>query len=139
MPATLFCEWEDTKSQTTPTWFALAEDRPSLCFVGIWTRWPCVRVTKAYPLTSVHRLFGFMATELNGEVRSIHPTLPAACVAEAVSSHWHYGLAMNISPKTGVCPVRASECHSQLGSGAVFTTVQVEKIALGRIFGRPWH
>jgi putative SOS response-associated peptidase YedK len=28
VPATSFCEYEDTKPRKTPTWFALSEDRP---------------------------------------------------------------------------------------------------------------
>jgi putative SOS response-associated peptidase YedK len=73
VPATSFCEWEDTKPRKTPTWFALAEDRPLFCFAGIWTSWTGTRGTKADPVTGEHRLFGFLTTEPNAEVRPIHP------------------------------------------------------------------
>jgi putative SOS response-associated peptidase YedK len=73
VPATSFCEWEDTKPRKTPTWFALAEDRPLFCFAGIWTSWTGTRGTKADSVTGEHRLFGFLTTEPNAEVRPIHP------------------------------------------------------------------
>ena len=34
VPATSFCEYADTKPRKTPTWFALAEDRPLFAFAG---------------------------------------------------------------------------------------------------------
>jgi hypothetical protein len=39
VPATSFCEYEDTKPSKTPTWFALSEDLPLFAFAGLWTRW----------------------------------------------------------------------------------------------------
>jgi hypothetical protein len=32
VPATSFCEYEDTKPRKTPTWFALNDDRPLFAF-----------------------------------------------------------------------------------------------------------
>ena len=39
VPATSFCEYADTRPRKTPTWFALAEDRPLFAFAGLWTPW----------------------------------------------------------------------------------------------------
>jgi putative SOS response-associated peptidase YedK len=39
VPATSFCEYEDTKPRKTPTWFALDESRPLFAFAGLWTPW----------------------------------------------------------------------------------------------------
>jgi putative SOS response-associated peptidase YedK len=39
VPATSFCEWQDTKPRKTPVWFARADDRPLFAFAGIWTTW----------------------------------------------------------------------------------------------------
>ena len=36
VPATSFCEWEQTAPKKTPTWFALEESRPLFAFAGIW-------------------------------------------------------------------------------------------------------
>src|SRR5271165_5821651 len=47
VPATSFCEYEDTKPRKTPTWFALAEDRPLFAFAGLWTHWRGVRGPKS--------------------------------------------------------------------------------------------
>jgi putative SOS response-associated peptidase YedK len=73
VPATSFCEYEDTKPRKTPTWFALDESRPLFFFAGIWTPWFGTRGTKAAPVTGDHKLFGFLTTEPNAEVAPIHP------------------------------------------------------------------
>jgi putative SOS response-associated peptidase YedK len=89
VPATSFCEWEDTKPRKTPIWFALAEDRPLFCFAGIWTTWTGTRGTKADPVTGEHRLFGFLTTEPNAEVRSIHPkAMPVILKTPAEMDAW---------------------------------------------------
>ena len=73
MPATSFCEYEDTKPHKTPTWFALGEDRPLFFFAGIWTSWFGRCGTKAAPIDGEHKLFGVLTTEPNKEVAPIHP------------------------------------------------------------------
>jgi putative SOS response-associated peptidase YedK len=89
VPATSFCEWEDTKPWKTPTWFALAEDRPLFCFAGIWTPWTGTRGTKADPVTGKHRLFGFLTTEPNADVRPIHPkAMPVILKTPAEMDTW---------------------------------------------------
>jgi putative SOS response-associated peptidase YedK len=57
-PATSFCEYEDTKPRKTPTWFALAADRPLFFFAGIWTPWFGHRGPKAAAVEGEHKLFG---------------------------------------------------------------------------------
>jgi putative SOS response-associated peptidase YedK len=89
VPATSFCEWEDSKPRKTPTWFALAESRPLFCFAGIWTSWTGTRGTKADPVTGEHRLFGFLTTEPNAEVRAIYPkAMPVVLTTLAEIETW---------------------------------------------------
>jgi putative SOS response-associated peptidase YedK len=89
VPATSFCEWEDTKPRKTPTWFALGEDRPLFCFAGIWTPWTGTRGTKADPMIGKHLLFGFLTTEPNAEVRPIHPkAMPVILTTPAEMESW---------------------------------------------------
>jgi putative SOS response-associated peptidase YedK len=73
VPATSFCEWEDTKPRKTPTWFALDDSRPLFAFAGLWTPWTGTRGTKANPETGEHMLYGLLTTEPNAEVAPIHP------------------------------------------------------------------
>jgi putative SOS response-associated peptidase YedK len=73
IPATSFCEYEDTKPKKTPTWFSLGEDRPLFAFAGLWTTWRGVRGPKSAPVEGVHELFGFLTTEANAVVAPIHP------------------------------------------------------------------
>jgi putative SOS response-associated peptidase YedK len=72
VPATSFCEYEDTKPRKTPTWFALSEDRPLFAFAGLRTRWRGVRGPKSAPVDGEHELFGFLTTEPNAIVAPIH-------------------------------------------------------------------
>jgi len=73
VPATSFCEYEDTKPRKTPTWFALDESRPLFFFAGLWSPWYGTRGTKAAPVIGEHRLYGFLTTEPNSIVAPIHP------------------------------------------------------------------
>jgi putative SOS response-associated peptidase YedK len=73
VPATSFCEYQDTKPRKTPTWFALDESRKLFFFAGIWTLWYGTRGTKAAPVVGEHRLYGFLTTEPNSIVAPIHP------------------------------------------------------------------
>ena len=73
VPATSFCEYADTKSRKTPTWFALDDDRPLFAFAGIWTAWHGTRGTKAKPIVGRHELFGFLTCAPNAVVGPIHP------------------------------------------------------------------
>ena len=79
VPATRFCEWEDTKPRKTKVWFALterqaeddADGEPLFFFAGIWTRWQGVRKKAEGPME--HEVFGFLTTEANAVVKPIHP------------------------------------------------------------------
>ena len=54
VPATSFCEYEDTKRRKTPVWFALAQDRPLFAFAGLWTPWRGLRGPKSAPVDGEH-------------------------------------------------------------------------------------
>ena len=54
-----------------PQWFAFDKSRPLVCFAGIWTNWTSVRKVKEGETTN--DLFGFLTTEPNTEVGTIHP------------------------------------------------------------------
>jgi putative SOS response-associated peptidase YedK len=89
VPFTSFCEYADTKPRKTPTWFALAEDRPLAFFAGIWTTWHGKRGTKANPVKGEHQLFGFLTTDANAEVRAIHPkAMPVILTTAAEIEQW---------------------------------------------------
>jgi putative SOS response-associated peptidase YedK len=88
VPFSSFCEYADTKPRKTPKWFALDDSRPLLAFAGIWTDWTGTRGTKANPVIGAHTLFGFLTTEPNEIVGTVHPkampvilTEPAKCDA----------------------------------------------------------
>jgi putative SOS response-associated peptidase YedK len=72
VPATSFCEYEDTKPRKAPTWFALAEDRPLFAFAGLWASWCGVRGPKSAPVEGRHELSGFLTTDANAIVAPIH-------------------------------------------------------------------
>ena len=76
VPATSFCEYEDTKPRKTPTWFALSEDRPLFAFAGVWTPWRGVRGTKSASVEGDHELFGFLTTEANAVVANFRELAP---------------------------------------------------------------
>jgi putative SOS response-associated peptidase YedK len=83
VPATSFCEWEDTKPRKTPVWFARDDDRPLFAFAGIWTTWHGRRGTKADPVDGQHRLFGLLTTQANGVVAPIHPKAMPVVLTDA--------------------------------------------------------
>jgi putative SOS response-associated peptidase YedK len=72
VPFTSFSENEHLPDgRKPPVWFALDETRPLACFAGIWTRWTSVRRVKEGETTN--DVCGFLTTEPNREVGSIHP------------------------------------------------------------------
>lgn len=73
VPVSSFCEYADTKPKKTPMWFALNEGRDLFFFAGIWTTWHGTRGTKAEPVEGEHKLYAFLTTEPNAEVKPIHP------------------------------------------------------------------
>jgi putative SOS response-associated peptidase YedK len=94
VPATSFCEYADTKPRKTPTWFALAEDRPLFAFAGLWTRWRGSRGPKSAPVEGEHELFGFLTTDANAVVAPIHPkAMPVILTTPAEVDLWLAGEA----------------------------------------------
>jgi putative SOS response-associated peptidase YedK len=92
VPATSFCEYEDTKPRKIPTWFALGEDRPLFAFAGLWTRWRGVRGPKSAPVEGEHQLFGFLTTEPNAIVAPIHSkAMPVILTAPEEFDLWLEG------------------------------------------------
>lgn len=72
VPFTSFSENEVMPDGSRPpVWFALSEARPLAFFAGIWTTWTSVRKLKEGEVTC--DLFGFLTTEPNREVGTIHP------------------------------------------------------------------
>ncbi len=63
VPATSFCEYEDTKPRKTPTWFALSEARALVAFAGLWSRWRGTRGPKSAPVEGEYELFGFLGSQ----------------------------------------------------------------------------
>ena len=95
VPATSFCEYEDTKPRKTPTWFALGEERPLFAFAGLWTRWRGVRGPKSAPVEGEHQLFGFLTTEPNAIVAPIHfKAMPVILTAPEEFDLWLEGETM---------------------------------------------
>jgi putative SOS response-associated peptidase YedK len=73
VPATSFCEYEDTKPRKTPKWFALDADRPLFAFAGLWTPWLGARGPKSAPIEGEHELFGFLTTGPTPRSRQFTP------------------------------------------------------------------
>ncbi|MCX7307150.1 MAG: SOS response-associated peptidase family protein [Afipia sp.] len=69
VPFTSFSEFN--KAEGGDIWFAFDESRPLAVFAGIWTEWTSVRKVKEGETTN--SLFGFLTTEPNAEVGTIHP------------------------------------------------------------------
>jgi putative SOS response-associated peptidase YedK len=69
VPFTSFSEFN--KAEGGDIWFALDESRPLAVFAGIWTTWTSVRKVKEGETTN--DLFGFLTTEPNEIVASVHP------------------------------------------------------------------
>ena len=92
VPATSFCEYEDTKPRKTPIWFALGNDRPLFAFAGLWTPWRGVRGPKSAPVDGEYELFGFLTTEANAIVAPIHPkAMPVILTSPAEGDLWLSG------------------------------------------------
>jgi putative SOS response-associated peptidase YedK len=89
VPATAFCEYEDTKPRKTPIWFALSQDRPLFAFAGLWTPWRGMRGPKNAPVEGEHELFGLLTTEANGLIAPIHPkAMPVILMTVAEVEQW---------------------------------------------------
>lgn len=71
VPATSFCEYEDTVPRKTAVWFALSPERPLFAFAGLWRPWHGAR--KASEAPGDHLLFSFLTCPPNAEVGAVHP------------------------------------------------------------------
>lgn len=72
VPFTSFSENElSPGGSKQPIWFAFDEERPLACFAGIWARWTSIRKMKEGEITA--DLFGFLTTEPNAEIATVHP------------------------------------------------------------------
>jgi putative SOS response-associated peptidase YedK len=82
VPFTSFSENELTPGGSKqPIWFAFDRDRPLAFFAGIWTRWTSIRKVREGEVTA--DLFGFLTTEPNAEVATVHPqAMPAILTTE---------------------------------------------------------
>jgi putative SOS response-associated peptidase YedK len=45
-------------------WFAINDDRPLICFAGIWTEFKGDRGAKSKPIPGPHKVYGFLTTAL---------------------------------------------------------------------------
>jgi putative SOS response-associated peptidase YedK len=88
VPFTSFSEHEQLPDgKKPPVWFALDETRPLAFFAGIWTRWTSVRKVKEGETTN--DLFGFLTTEPNLEVGTIHPkAMPVILRTQGEFDQW---------------------------------------------------
>lgn len=73
VPATSFCEYEDTKPRKSPTWFALGAERPLVFFAGIRTPWFGATVHRGGADRGEHKLSCYLTTEADAVVGAIHP------------------------------------------------------------------
>jgi putative SOS response-associated peptidase YedK len=69
VPFTSFSEFN--KERGGDVWFAFDESRPVAVFAGLWTNWTSVR--KVWEGITTNDLFGFLTTEPNDVVGTVHP------------------------------------------------------------------
>jgi putative SOS response-associated peptidase YedK len=85
VPFTSFSEFN--KAAGGNIWFAFDETRPLAFFAGIWTNWTSVRKVKEGETRNT--LFGFLTTEPNAEVGSVHPkAMPVILTKPDEFEHW---------------------------------------------------
>ena len=88
VPFTSFSEPDrlpDGRSE--PVWFALDEERPLAFFAGIWTSWTSTRKLAEGEVTA--DLFGFLTTDANAEVGTVHPkAMPVILTREEELDTW---------------------------------------------------
>ena len=78
IPATAFCEWQDTKPRKTPIWFRTL-DQDVFCFAGIWRPTPAGAV------------FAMLTTEANALVRPVHAKAMPVILAAGDVDVWLRG------------------------------------------------
>ena len=66
-------------------WFAINDDRPLTCFVGIWTEFKGDRGTKSKPIP--HQVYGFLTTSPNAVIEPTHPkAMPVILMTRSATS-----------------------------------------------------
>jgi putative SOS response-associated peptidase YedK len=88
VPFTSFSEYETgPNGKKIPVWFAVGEDRPLVCFAGVWTNWTSVRRAKEGEVTA--DIYAFLTTDANAEVAPIHPkAMPVILTVEEEVDVW---------------------------------------------------
>ncbi len=71
VPFTSFSEYDTIDGRKVPVWFALDDDRPLAFFAGVWASWTSTRKKAEGEVTA--EVFGFLTTEPNAEVGTVHP------------------------------------------------------------------
>jgi putative SOS response-associated peptidase YedK len=70
-------------------WFAITDDRPLICFAGIWTEFKGDRGTKSKPIPGPHNVYGFLTTSPNAVVEPIHPkAMPVILMTDEERDVW---------------------------------------------------
>ncbi len=88
VPFNAFCEYETLPDKTkVPVWFAASDERPTMAFAGLWTRWTSTR-RKAEGEVTVDA-FGFLTTAANSIVGQVHPkAMPVILTEQADMDAW---------------------------------------------------
>lgn len=91
VPFTSFSEPDQASGSNVINWFAEGPDRPLLFFAGIWTpQWSSVRKVRDGETTD--DLYGFLTTDANADVKTIHPkAMPVILRTEAERELWMTG------------------------------------------------
>ena len=85
VPFTSFSEFDSPTKENV--WFATEDNRPLLCFAGIWTNWTSVRKIKEGMVTI--DVYGFLTTDANDIVKPIHPkAMPVILTTEEEQEVW---------------------------------------------------
>jgi putative SOS response-associated peptidase YedK len=87
VPFNSFAEYDTIDGKKVPTWFAVDESRPLLCFAGLWTNWTSVRKVREGEITA--DVFGMLTTEANAEVGRVHQkAMPVILTSEEERDVW---------------------------------------------------
>ncbi len=85
VPFTSFSEFDGAAKENV--WFAADDNRPLLCFAGIWTNWSSVRKIKEGMVTI--DVYGFLTTDANDIVKPIHPkAMPVVLTKPEENEQW---------------------------------------------------
>jgi putative SOS response-associated peptidase YedK len=93
VPMNSFSEYAPEPNPVTKkkdvVWFAQTEERPLVCFAGLWTEFKGDRGTKSKPIPGPHLVYGFLTTAPNAVVAPIHPkAMPVILTTEEERDIW---------------------------------------------------